>query len=225
MGILKSLKQRWIQFQVRNKPKIFGIGYNKTGTTSLTAEMKRRGFVVGHQKTAVKLIDRWAERNFEPIVSYCKTAEFFQDIPFSLPDTFIHMDRAFPGSKFILTVRDDAEQWYQSVVAFNSKKFGLAGRLPIKEDLQNASYIEKGWMWKANRMIHDTPEDDLYEKHALIRGYESHVQDVIRYFEGREKDFIMINVSKSEDYERFCTFLNLSKDAERFPWAKKTSEL
>ena len=101
-----------IQYQVKGNTKIFCIGANKTGTTSLKKAMDELGFVVGAQITAENLVDDWAQRDFRRIIKYCKSAEFFQDAPFSFEFTYIVMDHAFPGSKFILTERDSPEQWY-----------------------------------------------------------------------------------------------------------------
>ena len=100
------------------KPKVFGIGRNKTGTTSLKRAMLELGYVVGDQQAGESLLRAWARRDFRRIASYCRTGQFFQDIPFSLPFTFQAMDMLFPGSKFILTVRDP-ESWYQSMVKFH----------------------------------------------------------------------------------------------------------
>jgi len=111
-----ELKDRLNLIKVYGKPKIFCIGLNKTGTTSLKKEMILQGFVVGNQRKAELLFDDWVQRDFRRIIRYCRTAQFFQDEPFSCPYTFIAMDQAFLGSKFILTIRDDAEQWYNSLI-------------------------------------------------------------------------------------------------------------
>ncbi|MEW6132914.1 MAG: sulfotransferase [Pseudomonadota bacterium] len=104
--------------------KIFCIGRNKTGTTSLAAALRELGVRVGNQKPAELLLKDWAVRDFRRLVAYCHTAQAFQDIPFSLPYTFQAMDMHFPESKFILTVRDSADQWYHSLVKFHKKIWG-----------------------------------------------------------------------------------------------------
>ena len=58
------LRNRYMQAKVLGRQKIFGIGRNKTGTTSLKAAMNELGFVVGRQRTAEKLIFDWAKRDF-----------------------------------------------------------------------------------------------------------------------------------------------------------------
>lgn len=129
-----KLSQKWIiKNKVRGKIKIFCIGAPKTGTTSLKYAMKELGFVVGDQRTAEKMVDEWARRDFKKIIKYCRTAEFFQDAPFSFDYTYVVLDQVFKNCKFILTIRDSPEQWYNSLVSFQAKKWGKDGKVPTKK--------------------------------------------------------------------------------------------
>src|SRR5204863_7660666 len=101
----------------------------------------------------------------------------FQDVPFSFPNTFKHLDKAFPNSKFILTIRDSPEQWYQSITRYHAKIFGK-GNLPSKEDLQKAGNIWKGWIWECNRILYNTPDNDIYNKEILINSYNNYNNSV-----------------------------------------------
>ena len=60
------------------------------------------GFRVGNQAKAERLMEDWAQRKFHNIVEYCKSADAFQDAPFSNDYTYQVMDYAFPESKFVL---------------------------------------------------------------------------------------------------------------------------
>ena len=210
---------------VYNKPKIFGIGANKTGTTSLKAAMEDLGFIVGIQRKAENLIDDWAIRDFNSIKRYCFSAQFFQDTPFSLPYTFVAMDQAFPNSKFILTVRDSPEQWYNSLTNFHARLWGKNGRIPTKDDLQKAIYISKGRPWQANRWNYTTPEENPYEKKELIERYIRHNNVVRDYFRHRPGDLLILNVSKKGAYKRLANFLEVKSDREDFPWENKTTDI
>ncbi|MEX2409820.1 MAG: sulfotransferase [Candidatus Paceibacterota bacterium] len=216
------LKERYIRYKLSGNQKIFGIGNNKTGTTSLKTAMNELGFVVGHQRTAEKLIHDWANRDFERIVDYCRSAEFFQDVPFSKPYTFVVLDYEFPGSKFILTVRDSPEQWYNSMTKFHAKKWGKDGRIPTKKDLMQATYIDKGWPWMANRMYFNTPEDDPYNKEILIQHYVDYNNSVKEYFRHRPDDLLVLNVAEENAYQKLCEYLGEIPVGETFPWKNKT---
>ena len=136
--------------------------------------MQLQGYIVGNQRRAELLFDDWVKRDFRRLIGYCKTAQFFQDAPFSYPFTFIAMDQAFPQSKFILTVRNDAEQWYHSLVNFHSKMWGNGHMPPTPEDLKNAAYLYKGQPYRIRKLLYNVTDDDFYNKKKLIAHYNAH---------------------------------------------------
>jgi len=91
-------------------PKIFVIGRNRTGTTSIADAVRSLGYSLVKQRPAKLLIENWAKRRFNRLNAYCQSFDAFQDIPFSLDYTYQAMDHAFPASKFILSVRNDEDQ-------------------------------------------------------------------------------------------------------------------
>ncbi|WP_151903895.1 sulfotransferase [Methylophaga nitratireducenticrescens] len=206
---------------IGNNQKIFCIGLNKTGTTSIKKAMQHLGFIVGNQAEAQNLLKPWLKRDFQPIINYCKYAQAFQDSPFSFPYTYIPLDQAFPNSKFILTIRDDAEQWYSSITRFHGKKWSN-GAIPTKNDLLNAVNGTKGRPWIVNRALFCTPEEDPYQKEKLIAFYNNYIHDVKQYFKYRTEDLLIINVANEDSYLKFCEFLGKSPIEKRFPWENKT---
>ena len=225
MGKIKSYIRLGIDcFKVYGKPKIFGIGNNKTGTTSLKQAMENLGYVIGNQRIAEKMMNQWAVRDFKNLIRYCHTAQFFQDVPFSKPYTFIVLDHAFPNSKFVLTIRDSPEQWYNSLTKFHAKKWGEDGRIPTKEDLENADYVYKGWPWHLNRWVQNTPESNPYKKEDLIKSYIDYNNNVIEYFRHRPHDLLVLNVAEDGAHQKLCTFLNKETNIQNFPWENKTEE-
>lgn len=203
------------------KTKYFCIGRNKTGTTSLEKAFRNLGFPLGDQLKAEILVDKYYFiGQFEPIIEYCKSAQVFQDAPFSYPETYKHLDVAYPESKFILTVRDDAEQWYQSITRFHAKKFGN-GKIPSTSDLRIANHKIKGFMYNTVK-LHKTPEVDPYNKAIMIDHYNQHNQDIIDYFKDRSKDLLIINIAKESSYRRFAEFIGMESPYDGFPWENKT---
>jgi hypothetical protein len=97
--IIKKFKSLVIwklnQLKFGSKPKIFCIGLNKTGTTSLKTALRTLGYEVGNQRKAELLLNDWYKRDYKDLIQYCKGAEAFQDVPFSFPFTFIALDQAF----------------------------------------------------------------------------------------------------------------------------------
>lgn len=92
-----------------NRKKVFSIGFNKTGTTSLHALFVSLGLSSYHGTAW-----RHSGRNFRYLVSY----DCFSDGP---PDDFIELDKLFPKSKFILQVRE-LDGWVYSRLAHIARK-------------------------------------------------------------------------------------------------------
>lgn len=208
--------------KVYNKPKIFCVGANKTGTTSLKSAMTDLNFIVGYQTRAEKLLPAWSRRNFNPIINYCYTAQFFQDIPFSLPYTYVALDQAFPNSKFILTVRDDTEQWYNSITRSHAKIWGKDGRIPTEQDLKQADYHYDGGVWKSFNLIFQTPHSNPYHKEIFFDFYEQHNKEIKTYFRHRQDDLLILNVAEKGAYKKLCDFLGVVGENSDFPWKNKT---
>ena len=196
--------------------KVFCIGLSKTGSTSLEQALKDLGYRLGDQHQGELLLPAYAARNFRPIVEFGLTADAFQDAPFSFPFTYLALDQSFPNAKFILSVRDDSDQWYRSLVRFHSKLFG-GGRIPTKDDLVRSTYSYPGFVWDSVKLLLNPSEEDIYHKPTLVSYYDRHNADVRDYFRSKS-NFLEINLADKGAYERFCDFLGKQPIAEDFPW-------
>jgi len=204
----------------KNK-KIFVVGRNKTGTTSLGHALSTMGFKVGKQSKAERLMEDWGQRKFKSIVKYCKSAEAFQDVPFSLDETYRVMDYEFPESKFILTVRNSAQEWYDSLTRFHAKIIGK-GRLPTADDLKRFKYRETGWLWRNQQAIYGIDEHTLYNKEIYIQHYEMHNKKVQDYFKYRKNDLLVINLGNPGSMKLLCDFLGVPEIQEGMPHLNKS---
>ncbi len=212
----------YTSFKLRKRSKIFCIGRNKTGTTSLKKAFDELGFITGNQTVAEKIYDKYYFKdNFKKIIKFCKTAEVFQDVPFSCPETFKYLDKAFPGSKFILTIRDSDEQWYCSITKFHAKHFGSNKNIPTTSDLKEADYVRKGFMYNTVK-LHGTLDSDPYNKEIMINHYNNYNKEVLNYFKDRKDDLLVINLSDPDAYGSFKKFLGITNDKKNFPWENKT---
>ena len=102
--------------------KIFCIGYNKTGTTSVGDALREMGF---RHSSFNKKVWRQFYRNgqTDKIINYTAKFESLDDLPWLLKDMFPVMDKTFPGSKFIFLVREE-EAWKKSFYNWRYKLFG-----------------------------------------------------------------------------------------------------
>jgi len=223
--IKSKIKKELQKNKVKNKTKFFCIGANKTGTTSLERAFKELGFIVGNQRKAELLSLKCIAENYQPLLNYCKTAEVFQDVPFSFLDTYKLLDIHFPNSKFILTVRDSSEQWYQSLTKFHVKRFGEE-KILSWEEVKKIDYVSKEWVYKIRQHVYGlTDKDNPYDKEKLITYYEKRNQEIINYFKNRPNDLLIINLSQPNAYKKFCDFIGVPSEKNEFPWENKTSEL
>lgn len=221
-----------IQRQIRQKTfvkrsgynKIFCIGANKTGTTSLEKLLSSFGFKSGNQAVAEILSLDWlASKDVERIIRYCYTADFFQDAPFSYPELYRDLDKAFPNSKFILTVRNSPDEWFSSLVRFHTKIFSSdLNRPPNETDLDNAFYLYKGYALDVFKLAYGYPNTSLYDEARYKKYYVVNNDKKRNYFKDRPNDFIEINLAVKEDFQRLCNFLKVETDITQFPWLNKT---
>ncbi|MEE4237997.1 MAG: sulfotransferase [Anderseniella sp.] len=204
------------------REKVFCIGRNKTGTTSLAKALKMLGYRVGRQDKAEPLMDDWARRDFRRIVQYCRWADAFQDVPFSLDYTYQVLDYAFPGSKFILSVRDSPDQWFASLARSQTKIVGK-GRLPTAEDLRQLAYCEPGWLWKQHQFVYGVDESTLYDPEIYKHHYQNHNQGVLDYFKYRPADLLVLNVSNPDAIQQLCDFLGHRRMTIAMPHENRSS--
>jgi DNA polymerase III delta prime subunit len=208
----------------RDYDKVFVIGFNKTGTTTLKKILEVFGFKIGNQIAAEVLGIEWGQTgDVRKIINYCYTAEAFQDSPFSRANLYKELDKAFPNSKFILTVRDDENQWFKSLVKFHTKMFSSdPSRPPSEADLGNSIYRYKGMMLDDYKAFFNYSAVPLYDKKQYTDMYLKHINDVESYFSNRPNVMLKINVSNPDDFKRLIGFLNIETSMKDFPWHNKT---
>ena len=209
--------KRWLQ---PRRKKVFCIVANKTGTTSLETALRDLGHRMGDQEAAQALIGSYAQRRFSNIAAFCRSADAFQDAPFSWQYTFMFLDQVFPDARFILSIRDSEEQWYNSLLRFHSKVFGQNGAIPTEDDLKRAQRAEGRTAWDNFNVRHALIPGDPYNRHVLQTYYHDHNRMVMDYFRFRD-NLLVINLSEPNAYQNFCTFLGEKPLYDRFPWENR----
>lgn len=205
------------------KNKVFCIGLNKTGTTSWTQAMSDLGYLVGNERACEIYFDEWTKGNYAGILRLCSAGEAFQDVPFCLPGFYKLLHQKYPHAKFVLTVRDSAEQWYSSITRFHSKMWASDNHCPpTPDDIRNAFYIYRGWPAEFCRQVFQTPENDPYNRELLMTFYTNYNKDVAEYFFRYANSFLQINVAHPGALKKMCDFLGVEYSEGEFPWRNKT---
>lgn len=215
------------QFRGRNKEtevtKVFCIGANKTGTTTIEQVLRSVGYQMPNQAEQEKLtVEEMYRGNYKPLLSLCHKYEAFQDLPFSSQNTYAVLDAMFPGSKFILTVRDSST-WYESLKRFHLKGILKKAGVAKVEDFNEQSfkdkeiYLEKNYCFNyAQRQAIEIIDHRIsynwslvYQKDHCIRNYEQRNRDIIKYFHQRDDQFLVIDLSQEKDNSKIVGFLGL----------------
>lgn len=194
---------------------------SKTGTTSLTKAFRDLGYRVASEHRVSHLFPNYAMRDFGPIIKFCRHYQVFEDHLFGLPYTFQALDHAYPGSKFILSVRDSADTWYHSYINHHIQRYGMDGKLPTRKQYKALEKIPGLNRWDYEKIKYYTPADDIFDKEALKKAYVNHIETVLDYFRYRKEDLLVINLAEEDSYTRFCEFLDVEPLYERFPHLNK----
>ena len=180
------------------EPKVFCIGFHKTGTSSLANAL----YILGYRLTGAPLdgFDYDTIKGVEPDVarsliwahmpSVVERNDAFQDTPWYM--FFRELDERFPGSKFIMTTRA-TNSWCRSVVThFGSK-----------------AVPDHQWIYGVKHAIGN---ESVYR-----RVFEKHYEDVRKYFAGRSEDMLEMDITAGDGWEKLCPFLNVDVPHVSFP--------
>lgn len=83
--------------------------------------------------------------NWDEIFRVIKNYEVFQDEPFNqASDAFIaEIQKRYPDARFILSTRDNATEWFHSLLRFSRKKWAWK-KIPIRwDDVKKVEYGKK----------------------------------------------------------------------------------
>jgi len=162
--------------------KIFVIGFQKTGTTSLENALQYLGYrVYGGDKNLQKFNNSKDLKKY--IEETLKVWDSVQDMPW--PMYYKELYEIYPKAKFILTLRD-SRKWIESVV----KYFGS-----IRTSM--------------TQIIYKVPCAEGHEE-VYLQVYNKHNKEVIEYFKDNP-NFLIMEQGINFDYETLCEFLNINE--------------
>src|ERR1700730_11424481 len=154
--------------------KIFGIGLSKTGTTSVANALQVLGYKTKDNMGVVKYVTGDLSSVDLHVVD---ANDALTDTP--IPSFYRELDTKYPGSKFILTVRD-AEGWLKSCKKQFTQRFA---------ERQTDAH---------KRLFLDLYDTDVFDEQGFARGYERFVNGAREYFKDRQGDFLIIDIAAGE---------------------------
>jgi hypothetical protein len=203
----------------KNFNKVFCIGYNKTGTTTLQTLLKIYGFRMPNQMVQeIRLTETVHNTDYNELLHFCSEYDAFQDMPFSQGLTFAVVDALFPNSKFILTERD-ADSWFNSMCNFHKKVYQIddLSLLTEKDILEKFNYLYPGYLHQIvvrnlSKFEGDTRKvlwEKLYDYEYYTADYKKRNEDIKRHFLNVPEKLLVIDVTKEKDTQKICDFLQI----------------
>ena len=174
---------------------IFGIGWPKTGISTLGKCFE----ILGYRDFGGELeFTRDVQKgNLAAVFELIRNHETCWSWPWPL--IFKECDAAFPGSKFILTIRN-VERWLRS---WNDM---LAAHPPFTDSL-----------WELSRIQWGLPFPNVTNL-QLVSRYMQHNRSVGEYFAGeRRKRLLVIDWEKGHGWPELCAFLERPVPPVVFP--------
>lgn len=177
--------------------KIFGIGFHRTGTLSLARALRQLGFRCKHNPH--RMFDNICRGEFR----FPRAVDRFDatvDLP--VPLIFRELDREYPGSQFILTVRE-TDTWIPSV-----------RRLV-------AEHISENMHERDRKLTYGITHFDEAVYRAV---FERHRMEVENYFRQRTDDLLIMDITQGEGFEKLCPFLGVPTINAPFPHRHKSDQ-
>ena len=174
--------------------KVFGTGWQRTGTTSLAKALAALGFATrDYPKELLHDLD----------CELLRTHEAFTDNP--IPLLYQELDRRHPGAKFVHTERDE-QAWLASC-----EWLFTTGR--VKFDWKNHPIVDE-----IHVALYGTAE---FDSQLFLERYRRHNREVRAYIDGRPDDLLIMDITRGQGFEVLCPFLGVPAPAASFPhWNK-----
>jgi hypothetical protein len=180
--------------------KYLGVGLSKTGTTSLFHAMLRLGFKSLHWEPE-RLSQVALGNDNQPDFKIYDDCEFICDIPHAY--FYREIGRAYPGLKYILTVRDE-EAWFRSMVTHFKTSSRAEAELALHRIVYGGSVEQL--------------TEFLYRKR--FREWNESVRQTIP-----AQDLLVMNICDDKDgYAKLCPFVGKAVLDETFPHGNKTQQ-
>jgi len=178
--------------------KVFGVGLNKTGTTTLGQCMRVFGSRhLSHSEEFARLY-RYGQKT--KLLAIANDFDSFEDWPWPL----MYKEAAveFPDAKFILTVRKSAQVWLKSLVTHSYK-------LPPEENYHELIY---GYKYP------------LGHKAYHLEFYNNHNASVIDHFRDQPGRLSVLCWENGDGWPELCNFLGVDTPDVPFPRSGATKD-
>ena len=163
--------------------KVFGVGWAKTGTTTLGSCFTSLGFC--HCSQRLELFEHLFVHNMTPVLEVAEKFDSFDDWPWIL--LYTPLDCAFPNSAFVLTNRHE-DAWLRSY-----------RNMLRNEPTPTAALL------KIRRFIYGDNPSEMTDC-SLLELYRKHNASVRAHFSGTDR-LLELNFEDGDGWPQLCGFL------------------
>lgn len=201
--VYRNFEARPIELK-RQPTRIFGVGLHKTGTTSLAQAFRILGYDAAHWESP-----HWARYIWQEMAEQgrSRTLEMhyaLTDLP--IPLLFRQLDQSYPGSKFVLTTRDE-DRWIASI--------------RLHWQALRAEWDRDVFSNECHKLLYGTAE---FDETVFRARYRKHNAEVRAYFRGRPDDLLELPMDDEPSMNPLCSFLNHPPMNRRMPHRHRSSE-
>jgi hypothetical protein len=182
--------------------RVFGIGLSKTATTSLCAAFRVLGYEAWHWNSAHTAKAIWREMSEGNRSPTLERYEMLCDLP--IPVLYKKLDEVYPGSKFVLTIRNE-KKWLDSI-------------------RRHFDYRANKWRagWDLDPFTHRIHQilygQTHFDETVFLDRYRAHNAEVQEYFKHRPESLLVLHIDKGHGYDKLCPFIGKPVPGTPFPY-------
>jgi hypothetical protein len=186
------------------RPKVFGIGLSRTGTTSLHEALTRLGLVSAH----------WSDPLTGQMLGLGSASwlEAMTDIPTA--DMMEELAARHPDARFIVTERP-LESWIGSVAGLYRAAHGVTDFDALRAMVEQPSQCPYGARWRAMHRRIYTGHAGFAEAHA------AHAARVRACFADAPGRLLRLDLFAGQGWPELCAFLGLPRPDVPFPHSNR----
>ena len=186
--------------------RLFAICLNKTGTTTLGHALNILGVPTIDYPTDLRTLEQLEQGDYK--LDILKSYKAVTDMPVGL--FYPQLDKLYPGSRFILTVRDKPS-WLKSV----------RDHWPFVMEWGRHEEVFRRFTYYAFTAVYGSPHFNEY-RYSYV--YDNYQEGIRTYFSSRPDDLLIMDISEGEGWEKLFMFLGIPVQEKPFPYLNRKEE-
>lgn len=187
--------------------KVFGIGLSKTGTSSLSKALTLLDFSTAH----------WTNPYGHDLLTKEDIPLFDSLTDISISHQYREIYEEYPDAKFILSGRS-IEKWEKSFLTHYARAMSSSSFEDLKRIITEQKPPRFG-----QRYV-DIHQELYFQYPDLAEAYRAHERGVLEFFEGREDQLLLLDVSQPNALQNLSAFLEVDCQQNDFPHTNTKEE-